>query len=791
MSPIKLRHLLTTGLLVVSINVTGSLAVAKPPTKTTVAKRPPQTNDAAAQKHYAESLAKYEARPDAYGEIYRPQYHFSPHAIWLNDPNGLAYFDGKWRLFYQHYLKQGGVSWGYATSDDLIHWQHQPPAITQDDLGAIFSGCGVVDHHDTSGFFDGKPGYVGIYTYHKNTKQDGNWQSQGIAYSRDGVTFQKYAGNPVIADLRDQPEKRRFRDFRDPKVFWHQPTERWVMAVAGGYLHIYSSPNLRDWTFESVDTSIRTECADLFELPIDGDPTNTKWLFSYGGRSYQLGDFDGKRFTSNSARINVNYGPDFYASQSWDNAPDNRRVFTSWMMTWNYGGDWPGQPGNGLTIPVELSLRTTPDGVRLIQTPSPELESLRGERWSLPENEKNVTGTQPLPKKTHGRELEIVSTWNAIESNARQFGFTLLEGADGTKVTVGYDADRQELYVDRREGMWSRVPDMKQLFRGPLKPTANGKISIRLFLDRSSVEVFGNDGETCITSLLLAQPAADGISLFAKGGDATVEKLDVYPMKSIWPQRQTTAEKSLGIHLWKSLRVAPGKQTYLGAQPWPIKDAKLEWSTDSPELLTLTAMPDARWVSLQGLKPGKATVTAMIAGTDLASSCEVYVVANTLKTETPFDYLDEEWTMTDAGIRYIHPTEQRSIVAEKQAIALSYAADVTLDSPDARGGLFIRSAGRGKRGHFVRLDAKAQAVTLGVWQGENSHSVPADLLPGKVYRLGVEYMTPEHPERMIITLDGKTVLDIPAPESADWTRRMGIVAKGKVTIQNVKVTSFK
>ena len=175
--------------------------------------------------------------------------------------------------------------WGHAVSRDLLHWQHRLPAIMPDELGAAWSGSAVVDQHDTSGFFGGKPGLVCIYTYY--SPADDGRQSQGMAYSADGVTFTKYAKNPIIPQLRYQPGQPDDHDFRDPKVFWHEPTKRWIMVVAGGTLRFYSSPNLRDWTFESINSDIHTECPDFFPLPLDGDPTQTRWVLSGGGNWYR------------------------------------------------------------------------------------------------------------------------------------------------------------------------------------------------------------------------------------------------------------------------------------------------------------------------------------------------------------------------------------------------------------------------------------------------------------------------------------------------------------------------
>ncbi|HTG68533.1 MAG TPA: glycoside hydrolase family 32 protein, partial [Candidatus Udaeobacter sp.] len=276
-----------------------------------------------------------EIRPE-YNEPYRPQFHFTPVQNWMNDPNGLVYFEGEYHLFYQYNPygnTWGNMSWGHAVSKDLVHWNHLPVALEPDRLGMIFSGTAVVDEHNTSGFFKGKSGgMVAIYT------SAGETQQQSIAYSADnGRTWMKYEGNPVLPNPG-------IKDFRDPKVFWHDKTQRWIMAIsAGDKVLFYASSDLKAWTYLSEfgakagDHSGVWEVPELFELPVDGDPSHTKWILkvdinpgekNQGSRGqYFIGQFDGTNFVNDNPSdkvLWVDYGKDFYASLSWNHLPERR-----------------------------------------------------------------------------------------------------------------------------------------------------------------------------------------------------------------------------------------------------------------------------------------------------------------------------------------------------------------------------------------------------------------------------------------------------------------------------------
>lgn len=469
----------------------------------------------------------------------RPVYHFTPPVGWLNDPNGLVYYEGEYHLFYQadpDTMTGATKAWGHAVSPDLVTWEHLPVALAPDALGLIYSGSAVVDWHDTSGFFNGGSGLVAIFTHSLNRTQ-----RQSIAYSADrGRTWTKYAANPVIADPG-------YGDFRDPKVFWHAPTARWVMILAArDRVLFYVSTNLREWALASefgADQGSHAgvwECPDLVELPmIGGGGAASQWMMpvSIGGAGgsamqYFLGDFDGTTFTNANAADTVlwaDYGRDNYAAVSWSDIPvaDGRRLWIGWMSNWKYARFTPTDGWRGaMTVPRVLSLATIAGETRLVQTPVVELRALRGEgqQWA---DAAFAPGTHLL-QATAGRAYEIVAAIRP--GTATGFAFAVQAGGDAQTV-VGYDVNTATLYVDRiRSGDTAFSPDFAGRQDGPLRISDDGTVTLHIFVDTCSVEVFGGSGETVITDLVFPQPASQGLALEVTGGTATVVSLEVYPL---------------------------------------------------------------------------------------------------------------------------------------------------------------------------------------------------------------------------------------------------------------------
>lgn len=479
-----------------------------------------------------------------YDEAFRPQFHFSPPENWLNDPNGLVYYDGEYHLFFQYYpddIIWGPMHWGHAVSKDLVNWQHLPIALAPDELGYIYSGSAVIDWNNTAGF--GEEAMVAIFTYHAPETED---QSQGIAYSNnEGRTWTKYEGNPVI------PTPLNIRDFRDPKVMWFENKEgsgHWVMLLgAGSAILFYTSPDLKSWEpsgnfgFGYGSTSGLWETPDLFELPVD-DGLETRWVLTVGlsnhapaggsGLQYFVGSFDGQTFTSENPKDAVlwgDYGADFYAGQSWNNAPDGRHIWLGWMNNWHYAATIPTSTWRGsMTIPRELRLRRTDEGIRLVQTAVSELTQLRKTQYTW----ENLTITDeiyPL-SMVQSETVEIVATIELpIEANG--FGICVRVG-NGEATAIGYAPKSNTLFVDRTHAGESDFNEQfAAIHTAPLKITG-GLLKLHIFVDRSSVEVFAQDGLITFSERIFPSEQSVGIELFAQKTAVTFRKIDVYELNA-------------------------------------------------------------------------------------------------------------------------------------------------------------------------------------------------------------------------------------------------------------------
>lgn len=418
-------------------------------------------------------------------EKYRPVYHHTPAWGWMNDPNGMFYKDGVWHLYFQYnpYGSQWeNMTWGHSTSTDLIHWTFQGAPIEADAWGTIFSGSAVVDHNNTSGF--GKGAVVAMYT------SAGENQTQSIAYSNDnGQTFTKYDGNPVLTS--NTP------DYRDPHVFWNEDIKRWNMIMAEGqHMDIYSSADLKEWKLESQfgaeygNHGGVWECPDLMKMKVRG--TNQyKWMLlcninpggPFGGSAtqYFVGQFDGHKFTCESApEVTkwMDYGKDHYATVTFDNAPDGRRVAMAWMSNWQYANQVPTmQYRSANSVPRDLDLYEYQGQTYCGVTPSPELAAARPKKAT----------------KTLTEACEMVVT---LKGNAT----ITLANDKGEQVVMTYDEKSRTFAMDRtKSGQKEFSDDFAALTVAPV----HGKMSqLRLFIDRSSIEAFDADGKMAMTNLV-------------------------------------------------------------------------------------------------------------------------------------------------------------------------------------------------------------------------------------------------------------------------------------------------
>lgn len=435
-------------------------------------------------------------------ESYRSAYHHTPECNWMNDPNGMFYDEttGTWHLYFQYNpyaTVWGNMTWAHSTSKDIIHWTHQPNAILPDSLGDIFSGSAVVDKNNTAGF--GKNAVVAIFTYSER-----KGQMQAIAYSTDGgYTFTKYEGNPVLtADIKD---------FRDPKVFWNETTNLWNMVLAAGQeVRFYSSPNLKEWTYlSSFGNGYGChggvwECPDLIQfenkdvLIVNINPGGIN-----GGSAtqYFVGNWDGRHFTIDPSQDKetywMDYGKDHYATVSFHNAPDNRKVVLAWMSNWQYANNLPTEAFRSQnSIPRDITLVQKEGKYQLLVQPSPEIEAM-----AIPTYELSYDGSAPAILTLNTEEMVARVRLHIHAATSTQEDIILLQNSKSEQVRIIINRKTRTLTMDRQSsGLTKFHPDFAAATKAPLPE--GDDFDIELYIDRCSIELFMNNGERVMTNLV-------------------------------------------------------------------------------------------------------------------------------------------------------------------------------------------------------------------------------------------------------------------------------------------------
>ena len=483
---------------------------------------------------------------------YRPLFHFTPKNNWMNDPNGMFYLNGKYHLYFQHYPDGnvwGPMHWGHAISENLINFEEQPIALYPDEIGLIFSGSAVVDYNNTSGFSkDGKVPVVAIYTYHNmegEKRGDIDFQTQGIAYSLDeGMTWTKYSENPVIKNPG-------IKDFRDPKVFWDNHNSKWIMSLAAGNkIMIYSSANLKEWKFESEfgedngDHGGVWECPDLFPVKVK-DSEEYKWALLVsinpsgpnGGSAtqYFIGDFDGHEFTidyrfskqlDENKAVWLDYGRDNYAGVTWSNISDTdgRKLFIGWMSNWDYARDVPTYKWRStMTVPRELNLIKKNNEYILKSIPVKELNDFKSktiEKDSIePEELSKVIETAEIDFN----KLNLEFNFKNLKENKYQIIFN---NGNGDSLIIGLNNNSKTIYLDRTK---SGKVDFSEKFAPNISKVKLSDMindaKFQILLDKTSVELFVNDGEIVMTELFFPNNPLDQISIISEDSNFIIKNI--------------------------------------------------------------------------------------------------------------------------------------------------------------------------------------------------------------------------------------------------------------------------
>jgi fructan beta-fructosidase len=512
---------------------------------------------------------------------WQPQLHFSAPPHWINDPNGPIFLNGQYHLFFQFNPsgdQWGHMSWGHAVSSDLIHWKQLPVALPEENGVAIFSGSTVVDKDNTSGLCgnagEKTPGcLVAIYTGSSQDKQ-----TQNIAFSRDGgTTWTKYKGNPVL-DLG-------LKDFRDPKVFWRGASKGWVMVVALPTQHkvrFYRSSDLRKWELAGEfgpagAVSGVWECPDLFELPVrdgNGNLDGSRWILSVNvgsgapaggsGDQYFIGKFDGARFTEDhpgSGAHWADWGKDFYASTTFSNLPsDQVPIWIAWMSDWQYARKLPSLPGRGeMTLARSLYLREPPahpaptpgqEPLQLVQQPILPIPDYKpyGAMFGAPQFQTIAESNARLAKGKAPGSVYVVR-FEIAPGESAQAGIRLRRGAADPnqpvqeETVVGIDSEKNQIFLDRtRSGKTDWSSDFPARMTAPLKHPGAGSIRIDIVVDKNSIEVFAEDGETVLTSLIYPSETSQDLRFFATPmppgfEPARIRNVELFPLDQSDPAK--------------------------------------------------------------------------------------------------------------------------------------------------------------------------------------------------------------------------------------------------------------
>jgi fructan beta-fructosidase len=483
---------------------------------------------------------------------YRPAFHFSPPQNWSNDPNGLVFYGDRYHMFYQHNPEGdtwGHMSWGHATSRDMMKWEHQPIALQDYPNGngtstMFFSGTAIADKNNTSGFGqNGESPLVAIYTAHTDSSGTGISQTQSLAYSLDGKQFTRYDKNPLI-NLHTT-------DFRDPKVFWQEGNRQWIMIVAKPLdfrLQLYASPDLKSWDLLSEfgdklgDQSKIWECPDMFPLPVENEAGTTKWVVTlsgghpqqnnFAGMQYFIGSFDGNTFTPDALPypLYLDYGKDFYAGIIFNNLPedDRRKIMIGWQNSLEYASVTPTQGFRGqMSVPRELSLYKNENGqYRLKSYPAREVNAYRGRLLST-QSSVAVTGSKVLNEIT-GSTLDI--EFVIRKSSAEQAGIKLLKHGEN-QTLVYYSKIDNSLKIDRtKSGMVGFSPKFASVESVPL-PESGDDITIRILVDRNNIEVFANGGREVFSELVFPLSDKYTYELFSTEVATTFRDINIWEMK--------------------------------------------------------------------------------------------------------------------------------------------------------------------------------------------------------------------------------------------------------------------
>ncbi|MFB9760488.1 GH32 C-terminal domain-containing protein [Ectobacillus funiculus] len=746
-----------------------------------------------------------------YKEKYRPDFHYTPARGSVSDPNGLVYYEGEYHLFHQD-----GGTWAHAVSKDMVNWKRLPIALPWNEHGHVWSGSAVADLNNTSGLFtnSGGKGLIAYYTSFNPDGPNGN-QRIGLAYSSDqGRTWEYSTEHPIVIENPGKNgEDPGGWDFRDPKVVRDDANNRWVMVVSGGdHIRFFTSTNLIDWKLTDnfgYGNYVRGgvwECPDLFELQVDGTEEK-KWvlMISTGANpktqgsdaEYFVGHLtaDGKFINDNAAGkvLKTDYGKEFYAAMSFSNMPDNRRVMMAWMTNWDYPFAFPTTGWKGeLTIPREVRLVKTDEGIRLAQVPIKELQTIRSTIFQTqnkivnPDNASNLLKGISSGAFEIEAEVEIPST-----STITEFGFQVRESTD-QKTIVGYKTADQQIFVDRaRSGETDFSSFFTTLHEAPLKPD-NKRIKMNIFVDDSSIEIFANDGKVVFSDVIFPDPSSRSMTFYAKGGDVNIVSLKVHSLANTWNQNadedtsivMDTNQREMSVGDALTLFASAGNGKGKGTQP-------IIWKSSNLGVVKVDSSTNSKAVLQAGSK-GEAIITASTPNGKASANVVVRVYEgefHTNLTRWKADPSASKWTITENGIRGTYISDA-NYIAKETAGDFTYEADMILGQAGGAGSILFRTSEDGRSGYYFNLDPNMKAFRLfykidgGFEERMVIGKVPAFIQPGKVYKVKIETKGPH----IQIYVDGQKIMDLRDGTFAEGHFGLNVFG-GQASYQNVNVSN--
>jgi levanbiose-producing levanase len=718
-----------------------------------------------------------------YKENYRPQYHYSPIRGSASDPNGLVYYEGEYHLFHQD-----GGTWAHAVSSDLINWKRLPIALPWNDQGHVWSGSAIADLNNASGLFtdSGGKGLIAYYTSYHPDKPGGN-QRIGLAYSTDqGRNWQYAKDRPIVIENPgrngDDPGS---WDFRDPKVVRDEDHNRWVMVVSGGdHIRFFTSTNLLDWTLTDnfgYGDYVRGgvwECPDLIQLPVDGTDQR-KWvlMISTGANpktqgsdaEYFVGQLtaDGKFLNDHRAGqvLRTDFGKEFYASMSFANMPDQRKVMLAWMTNWDYPFEFPTSSWKGqLTIPREVSLRTTDEGIRLVQTPITELQTLRHNLYSAQQMVVGPKTKNPLDGLTVGAyeiEAEVEIPAN---SSVTEFGFQLRQ-REGQKTTVGYRVNTQNMFVDRTASGDVSFSDLfTKVHEAPLQPE-NRKVKLRIFVDESSIEVFGNDGKVVFSDVIFPDPAGRAMAFYSLGGEVKVSSMKVYALDNIWRKSTSSKSQVIADMQRRTANVGQTQTLYATVEGRPGKAATqpLKWKVSNPKVVQIIHS-DKTKATVRAVGGGESVVTVSTADGKASAQIPITVSSGIFHTNLSgwkSDKSSAQWLISKQGIQGNYSGDTQYI-AQETAGDFQYDADLTLGAQGGAGSIVFRASEDGRSGYYLNMDPNLKSIRLfykvngKIENRQVLAQIPRFVRKDHTYHIRIQANGP----RIQVDVDGERILDL-------------------------------